>query len=486
MAASFCTCPTPNMIVSAKSSTIFLAICRPTIPIKIPPRRLTQAHRKLTEIPATDRRVRFVGLDSYEAAGGFVRRDLFSEGEDGAYVADPELLTRLVNDKLQTLATAATAEGWKWVNVQPQTDHQALGKFRRIQPTPVPLPKKDAAKLEKLEAKQNKLQEQLETEPESDEEANALYDQLEAVEKEIEAIQAKQTATYDTDTIAHCGTVVTIDHNGEPQLIYGLLSKEDAAQLAHGPDEPEDEPTGVQPIADQPPPAYSAVLVETLTTIKTAAIAAELSQQPNVALAGVVHALVLSQFGLDLHLYRSQSSIQINSTQPSLAEAAASKGVQALSEQKTAWLKRLPKTPNALWEWILIQPQDTLLTLLAFCAALSLNGVKTKNDSGATRLQHADAVATALKIDMRRWFTPTADNFFSKVSKTRILEAMTEAGKANSSAASLKKGPLAELAETTLAGTGWLPEPIRIAPEQPEDTSFALFENEEEVTEEQS
>jgi ParB family chromosome partitioning protein len=184
-------------------------------------------------------------------------------------------------------------------------------------------------------------------------------------------------------------------------------------------------------------------------------------------------------------LYRSQSSIQINSRQPSLAEAAASKGVQALSEQKTAWLKRLPKTPNALWRWILVQTQDTLLALLAFCTALSLNGVKTKNDSGATRLHHADAVATALKMDMRQWFTPTADNFFSKVSKTRILEAMTEAGKANSSAANLKKGPLAELAETTLAGTGWLPEPMRIAPEQPEDTSFALFEKEEEVTEEQ-
>jgi ParB family chromosome partitioning protein len=88
-------------------------------------------------------------------------------------------------------------------------------------------------------------------------------------------------------------------------------------------------------------------------------------------------------------------------------------------------------------------------------------------------------------MDVRNWFTPTADNFFSKVSKTRILEAMTEAGKANSSAASLKKGPLAELAETALAGTGWLPEPIRIAPEQPEDTSFALFEDEEEVTGEQ-
>ena len=262
-----------------------------------------------------------------------------------------------------------------------------------------------------------------------------------------------------------------------------MLTKEDAAQLTNGPDEGETEAVSDEPTADPPPSAYSAVLVETLTTIKTAAIAAELSQQPKVALAGVVHALVLSQFGLDLHLYRSQSSIQINSTQPHLAEAAASLAVQALSEQKTAWLQRLPKTPNALWQRIVVQAPDTLLDLLAFCAALSLNGIKTKSDAAPTRLQHADAVATALNMDMRKWFTPTADNFFSKVSKPHILEAMTEAGKApNSNApAKLKKGPLAELAEKTLAGTGWLPEPIRIAPAPPEDNSFARSDDEEEV-----
>jgi len=153
----------------------------------------------------------------------------------------------------------------------------------------------------------------------------------------------------------------------------------------------------------------------------------------------------------------------------------------------TAWLARLPKTPNALWNWVLTQPQDTLLSLLAVCAALSLNGIKTKNDSGATRIHHADAVATALNMDMRKWFTPTADNFFGKVSKPQILEAMTEAGKAPNSNASakLKKGPLAELAEKTLTGTGWLPEPIRIAPAQPQDNSFAASNDEEEATKEQ-
>jgi len=389
-----------------------------------------------------------------------------------------------VNEKLQAVATAAKAEGWKWIDVQPQIDHQALGKFRRIEPTLVPLPKKDAAKVGKLEAQKAKLQERAETDADADQ--DALYDEIEALEEQIEEIGSKRTATFDADTKAQCGTIVSIGPNGEPQFIAGLLRKEDVAQLANSHHEERSEETSETPTSDQPQ-RYSATLVETLTTIKAAAIAAELSQQPGVALAGVVHALVLSQFGLDLHLYRSRSSIQIYSTQSHLAEAAASQAVQTLSEQKTTWLARLPKTPNALWHWILAQPQETLLSFLAFCAALSLNGIKTKNDSGTTRIHHSDAVATALNMDMRNWFTPTADNFFSKVSKPQILEAMTEAGKApNSNApAKLKKGPLAELAEKTLAGTGWLPEPIRIAPAQPEDDSFALSNDEEEVAEEQ-
>jgi ParB family chromosome partitioning protein len=181
------------------------------------------------EIPASDKRIRFVGLETYESAGGIVRRDLSSEGEDGAYVTDPELLTRLVNDKLQTLATEAKGQGWKWIDVQPQTDHQILGKLRRIQPAPMPLSKKDAATVTKLEEQQSELQTQMETDPASDE--DAIYDQIEALEKEIEAIQAKYPATYDADTKAHCGAVVTIGHNGEPQVLYGLLRKEDAAQL---------------------------------------------------------------------------------------------------------------------------------------------------------------------------------------------------------------------------------------------------------------
>lgn len=51
-------------------------------------------------IPATDRCARFVGLGQYEAAGGAVRRDLFSEDGEGAYLLDPAKLLQLAGEKL--------------------------------------------------------------------------------------------------------------------------------------------------------------------------------------------------------------------------------------------------------------------------------------------------------------------------------------------------------------------------------------------------
>ncbi len=67
---------------------------------------------------------------------------------------------------------------------------------------------------------------------------------------------------------------------------------------------------------------------------------------------------------------------------------------------------------------------------------------------------------------MTKWFAPTAENFFLRVSKSRIFEAMAEAGSPISAdGMKSKKAELAVLAEGKLAGTGWLPEPVRIQSE---------------------
>lgn len=223
--------------------------------------------------------------------------------------------------------------------------------------------------------------------------------------------------------------MVSLGFDGEPEFRYGLLRKEDETELTDTNTAPEEAPAPAyssEKVEETAP--YSAPLVEALTMHKTAAIAAELTQQPRVALAAVAHALLLGEFGLDLHLYRSRSCLQMSSTQPALREAEVSPAFLSLEEQRKGWFAKLPRTSGDLWRWCLEQDQQTLLRLLAFCAARSLNGVQGKADvEGRGRLQHANALARALDLDMTMWFTPRAENFFSKVSKARIAEALTEA-----------------------------------------------------------
>jgi ParB family transcriptional regulator, chromosome partitioning protein len=216
------------------------------------------------------------------------------------------------------------------------------------------------------------------------------------------------------------------------------------------------------PQGEQTP--FSAALIETLTAHKTAAIAAELTQNSRVALAAVVHALVTQEFRLELDLYGVNSCLQISTTKPDLREVENSSAAVYLAEQRQNWLSILPKKPTDFWSWCCEQEDSRLLQLLAFCVANTVNAIQSKNDpAGQSRAPYADALATALTLDMTRWFQPQADNFFQRISKTQILDALKRAGKsADHTRETMKKAQLAKAAEQELAGTGWLPEPLRI------------------------
>jgi ParB family transcriptional regulator, chromosome partitioning protein len=124
-----------------------------------------------------------------------------------------------------------------------------------------------------------------------------------------------------------------------------------------------------------------------------------------------------------------------------------------------------------------LQPREVLLDLLAFCAALSVNAVRAKNDrAGIARLRHADALARALGLDMTKWFTPRVANYFGRVNRASILGALQEAkGVAPAPALlKMKKAELAALATRQIAGTGWLPEMLRVAgpaSDEPKDST---------------
>jgi ParB family chromosome partitioning protein len=71
-------------------------------------------------------------------------------------------------------------------------------------------------------------------------------------------------------------------------------------------------------------------------------------------------------------------------------------------------------------------------------------------------------VAAALQLDMKAYFTPTAKNYFSRIGKPQILEAI-QAVKGQPPAPAWEKLKKAELAQEAdqIAGTGWLPEILR-------------------------
>ena len=141
-----------------------------------------------------------------------------------------------------------------------------------------------------------------------------------------------------------------------------------------------------------------------------------------MALAAVVHALALSVF------YRGggtclEISTRLNSLKSVIKNADDCKALSVLDADRDRWQDRLPGDCADLWAWCIGQTQDTLLDLMAVCAAHTVDAVQTKHGGqDADSLRHADDLAEALQLDMGQWFTPTASNFFAKISKQAMLE----------------------------------------------------------------
>lgn len=101
--------------------------------------------------------------------------------------------------------------------------------------------------------------------------------------------------------------------------------------------------------------------------------------------------------------------------------------------------------------------QETLVELLALCTALTL-------DAGVTRGSgNSDAIAEAVGLDMADWWAPTATSYLSHVPKSKLAEAVQEAvsGEEAQKLGKLKKAEAIAKAESLLAGTRWLPTPLR-------------------------
>jgi ParB family transcriptional regulator, chromosome partitioning protein len=211
-------------------------------------------------------------------------------------------------------------------------------------------------------------------------------------------------------------------------------------------------------------------LVTELTAHRTVALRDALANDPGTAFTAVLHALCLGPFyrlSFSTCLEISAKSASFGSQAPGLADSASVKAIEARHQQ---WAQQLPKGEDDLWDALVAFDGDSQAALFAHCASLSVNTVHEPWNRNPRRLAHADTLARAVKLDMAAaGWSPTVDNYLGRVPKARILEAVREAkGEASAQLIDhLKKPDMAREAERLLAGTGWVPKPLRTPDAQP-------------------
>lgn len=406
------------------------------------------------EVTAKNRHVKFVTLKAYEKAGGAIRRDLFAENEDGVFIQDIVLLESLVANKLEKTAAAVRKEGWKWVEIRPSFDYSEWSKCERRYPQAPPLAADEQAELDALTKEYDDL-----NEAEWADDSGGENPRLDEITRRMEEIEGGEKS-WQPDTLAIAGAVVTIGHDGKAEIHYGYVKPEDAPKKKPKTTTVTNPEDGTVTTVEEQGFTMSAALTESLTAHRTAAISAALTGNPGVALAAVVHTMALQVF---YNGHSRDTSLQITASKAGLRDVQGSTACEALERAKAQWGDCLPGQPHDLWPWCLQQPQDTLLDLLACCAACTVNAVQSKSDrADDERFLHADRLAAALRLDMAAWFRPTAANYFSRIGKPGILAAIQEVKGATAPAwAKMKKSELAAIAERELADTGWLPDPLK-------------------------
>ena len=416
-------------------------------------------HLTQGELSATgDALVRFVGLHACEAAGGTVRRDLFSDGQQGAYLTDPALLDRLARDRLADMADQMRGEGWAWVDVVPRATHAELHVFHRArrerrQPT-----KAEAKRVAKLEAEQQALQDRLDDEEAdvSDEGAQCLQEHLDALGDQLDAIDQSLT-TYAPEVLAQAGAVVAVDHAGAVVVHRGLLRGEQVKTLrervkAEGRATGGDAEFGS---AEPPRASLSEKLVRRLSAHRTAALQAEMARHPQIAMVLLVHHLARRVIcsgheGSPININAKSQLDGLVAHAPDIGEARAATGLREVLE---AWAERLPDDSAAMFAVLLALPQTDLIALLAVCVASTVGAIQFREAETPAYL-----LARALDLDMHAWWTPTAAGYFEHVSKAKALEAVAMfAPDQVTRLSKLKKGDLASEAERLGTGSGWLP-----------------------------
>lgn len=349
-------------------------------------------------IKATDRRAKFVGLEAYEAEGGAITRDLFSEE---VFLASPALLDRLFGEKLDAARVELIeTQGWAWAEAR----SEAWLNYYEL----------DQMKLARLYPIEGEL-----TEEEAEE-----YDELADLanggvldgdgEARLSVLQAILDGKYSKEQKAHAGCILLVNGSGTIEVTAGLVGPEDKkAAIEAGVLQA---PQTAKP--DTPKSPYSQKLVADMQAIRLASVQAALLAKPELVLD-------LLGFGLSEASGSFESVFGIRLDRPTNAPSV---------EDGFTHEPRLAHGIDASEYW---QNGTRVEDLTEAFSSFRENGKKARNARiteaitstlpyQAGGAEFFGLIAEEAGADIRKHWTPTAENFFSRVSAPYLVDLMCE------------------------------------------------------------
>lgn len=362
----------------------------------------SEIRASLTEkmIDAKDKLAQFVGLDAYEAAGGVTRADLFG---DDVYLETPALLHKLAEQKLAMLRKELEAEGWGWVEINPDRDNDAIYRCGRIKPQLIGAP-------DELLSLKSQLDDQL-AESCDDSESDALHERLDEIDRQL-----TEFVGFDQTQKRLAGCFVSIGHDGTPFVDKGLVRPEQRKALATllGEDEASVKSAKPKQTGGLPESLRRSLAADRLPIAQLA-----IASRPDIALDLLTFTLATRLLdegrrieGIDVTCKRARQLPQSGQTSD-----AASKFAAVERELPTGWRK--PASEAERFEALRSLPQERKQALLAACVALAMQ--PTLGFSTASEASACDAALALTGASVAEFWRPTKDNFLSRRNRSELL-----------------------------------------------------------------
>lgn len=409
-----------------------------------------------------------VGAEAYEAAGGVIERDLFSDAREKW--RHPEIARGLAAAIMEAEATRIGAErGLAWI--RPVASHSIWDATRNLYKITLPeqpMTLAEAERAEQIEQRMGELHDAMQDEDLAEDAFAVMETELDALAAELEALD-NRPVFMPPELASRVGAFLTLAQNGTMLLNESYYSEtpitvtvvepdpvDGDAEGGHADDEGEiDAETVSEPVIKAPTfrieegttttstgstpkeidpdtaapggKALSQVLFDQLAVQRRDVLGAALIANPGLALDYMLFAMVDGRTmggsgdGTTISASRPQDPVMSNNVPASRARDYLAEVHDGLD---TSW--GVPGGKVERFEAFRALGDEAKSAWLAWIVATSLEA--KENYSSHTQNPLQNRLATILEVDVASWWRPTSENFFDRVSKGSLISLLHEVG----------------------------------------------------------